>query len=34
MLEHEENNAEKRGGAGKHTERAKVRKFKVSYTGV
>jgi hypothetical protein len=34
MLEHEENNDEKRRGAGKHKETAKVRRYKVAYTGV
>jgi hypothetical protein len=34
MLEHEENIAERRGGAGKHNETAKVRRFKAAYTGV
>jgi hypothetical protein len=34
MLEHEENIAEKRYGAGKHNATAKVRRFKVTYTGM
>lgn len=34
MLEHEENKAEKRGGAGKHNETAKVTRYKVANTGV
>jgi len=34
MPEHEENNDEKRCEAGKQNETAKVRRYKMAYTGV